>query len=247
MSAAVLSRPRATVAGRSAAFLHGIDGFGLSRPVIMIPSSGNARSPIARVIRSKFFDRVATERVEGFLTTTPAETLLTLAAELRQRALEDALDDMILTGKARLGDFDPIFDRILGARQAGAGRLGRALEARRPGAYDVDATYLERMLHGVLADPAVPEWTTEYPISINGTPGRVDVFIAVWALAVEADSRRWHARQRDQESDRIRDNALAAQGIQVLRFTYSMLKEHPERCLATLLAVGAHRSALSRS
>jgi very-short-patch-repair endonuclease len=66
-------------------------------------------------------------------------------------------------------------------------------------------------------------------------------FIEDWALVVEADSRRWHARQQDFNADRARDNALAATGIQVLRFTYDMLRNDPDGCVRTIVEVGTHR------
>lgn len=46
-------------------------------------------------------------------------------------------------------EFDPIFDRIVGSRLRGAGRLRRLIEARQPEAFAVDSTYLERLLGGI--------------------------------------------------------------------------------------------------
>ncbi len=243
LSAAVLSRPRAVVAGDSAAYLHRFQGFSTQRPVIMVPWSGNGRSPIARVIRSTFFLTVTTERKNGFVTTTAAKTLLTLAASRKEPSLASLLDDCLLTGKVKIDEFDPIFDRIVGARMAGSGRLRTLVEQRLPDVFEVGATYLERCLQRVLTDDRIPPWSQEHPFSINGGPGRVDAFIPDWLLVVEADSRRWHARQADFESDRRRDNAFAAQGIQVLRFSYAMLTKSPERCLVNILEAGEHRGA----
>jgi very-short-patch-repair endonuclease len=62
-------------------------------------------------------------------------------------------------------------------------------------------------------------------------------------LVIEADGRNWHARRSDFESDRLRDNRLATHGIQVLRFTYSMLMSDPKDCVSTILRVGALRNA----
>lgn len=81
-------------------------------------------------------------------------------------------------------------------------------------------------------------------MSINGRQSRVDAYLPYWRLVVEADSRRWHARQADFERDKLRDNALAAEGIVVLRFSYRMLKQDPGECLQTILRTGSHRRAL---
>lgn len=64
-----------------------------------------------------------------------------------------------------------------------------------------------------------------------------------WNLVIEADGRNWHARVEDFEEDRRRDNELATRGVQVLRFTYRMLKADPGGCLVTMRAVGLVRSA----
>ena len=51
---------------------------------------------------------------------------------------------------------------------------------------------------------------------------------AIARVGVEADGRRWHARNEDFENDRRRDNALLRRGIRVIRFTYRMLKDDLE-------------------
>ncbi len=92
MAAALLSREGSIVAGRSAAYLHGFDGFGPTKPVIMIGLDGNARSPLARVIRSTRFESTATLRKRGFVATSEPETILTLARELSPDRLESLVD-----------------------------------------------------------------------------------------------------------------------------------------------------------
>ncbi len=243
ISAAVLSRPRAIVGGRTAAYLHGFPGFAKSRPMIIVPRSGNARSPIAQVMRSAFFKSIGTTRISGFLVTTAAETLLTLAADLDHSRLESIVEDCLLTGRVTVDDFEPIYDRIAGGRVAGSGQLREILSDHSADNLDIDSTYLERLLGRVLADPRIPGSVREHEVAIGGRPSRVDAFIPAWNMHVEADGRRWHAKVRDFDSDRSRDNALAVQGIQVVRLTYSMLKDDPEGCIDTLVRIGAHREA----
>lgn len=73
MVAALLSRPGAIVAGRSAAYLHGFDDFGQGRPVIMVGPRGNSRSAMATVIRSERFENVGRVRRLGFVASDEAE------------------------------------------------------------------------------------------------------------------------------------------------------------------------------
>jgi very-short-patch-repair endonuclease len=242
-SAAILGHPRAIVGGAAAARLHGIQGFERAHPVILVPRTGNARSPIARVIRTVFFSSLETKRVRGFVVTSPSETILTLAAQLPPRRFNALVDECLLTGRSTLADFMRILDRIEGARVSGAARLRSAILDRHAEEYSVDATYLERLLEDLLSDSRLPRSIREHPMAIRDRDSRVDAFIPHWDVIVEADGRIWHARVSDFENDRARDNDLAAMGFQVIRFTYSMLKNDPERCIQTLLAVGSNRRA----
>lgn len=240
---ALLSRPRAIVGGRSAAHLLGFPGFSRSRPVIVVPGSANARSQIAKVIRSEYFDELEVERVRGFPVTSVAETLLTLVGEMSAIRFERLLDELILSGKLKLEQLERVANRESGRRRRGITLLRALLEDRLADASSHDASYLERLLERLLRTLEIPEWLREYPFSLGGRESRVDVYVPLWRLVIEADGRNWHARVRDFEEDRRRDNELAARGIQVIRLTYRMLKSDPEGCRQTILAVGRVRSA----
>lgn len=241
LAAAVLSRPRAIVGGGSAAYLLGLRGFRKGRPTIVVPEGSNARLTIGRVIRSKHFDALATVHVAGFDVTSVAETLMTLARDTSTGSLEDSLEDALLAGKVRIADFAPIIDRERGSPWAAL--MERIVFEHSADAPSVDSSYLEALLERVLAGSRTPSWQREFPFSIRGRPGRVDVYFPDWRMAVEADGRTWHGRRRDEEKDRRRDAELAAQGIHVMRLTYKMLTEEPDRCRALIIAAGSHRSA----
>ncbi len=243
LAAAILSRPSAIVAGRSAARLHGFSGFVKSRPEIPLPFTGNARSPIARVIRSRHFDLIDTKRVEGFECTTPAETLLTLCYSLPPNSIERLIDDQLARKLLAIGDFDPIFARLTNVPIRRIGTLRRIVTARDSNGYQPPMSELERRLYRLLDHAEIPNCTRQLPISYPDTSAIVDAYIPEWNLIVEADGRRWHTREADFERDRLRDNAAAAAGLIVVRFSYRMLTSQPEKCLQTLLSVGTHRAA----
>lgn len=241
--AAFLSRPRALIGGRSAAALHGLEGFGPGRPVIVVPGSANARSNLARVIRAEYFDQIETVRIGGLPVTSVEETIVTLASDLTVGKMEKVLDEAILSGTLRVEVIQPIIERELGRRRKGIVSLRDLVEERAPWAPSVDSTYLEALLEKLLAGAPIPQWEREHPFTIGGVSSRVDVYVRLWSLVIEADGRAWHARVAAYETDRARDNALAAQGIQVIRLTYKMLTEDSEGCLATILQTGRVRSA----
>ena len=243
MWAALLSRPFALVGGRSAAFLHSLRGFKATKPVIVVPGSANTRSNLARIIRAEHYQELKMEQLAGFPVTTVAETIVCLASELVPGHLDRVFDDALLASKLELNAVADILDREAARRRRGIVHLRQLAADRDESAPSVDSSYLEAMLETVLAQGGVPSWTREYPFALNGRAARVDFFIPSWLLVVEADGRSWHARTGDFENDRLRDNELAARGIQVLRFTYQMLDRDPRGCLATITATGRVRSA----
>lgn len=243
LAAAVLSRPRAVLTAGTAAHLHELRGFPRQRPTILLPQGSNARSSLARVIESAVFDEVATVRVSGFVATTVPETLLVLAGQLPRERLESTFDDALLSGKMDLDEFEPILRREQDRRTRGVPMLVEMVTHRGPSAPTRSGSYLEALLERVLREVGIPSYTREYPFAIRNRSARVDIYIPSWRLVAEADGRNWHMRRGDYDSDRRRDNALAAAGIQVLRFSYRMLTEEPEQCAEDLLAAGRVRAA----
>jgi very-short-patch-repair endonuclease len=241
MAAALLTKEGAIVAGRSAAFLHEFPGFGASRPVIMIGLDGNARSPLARIIRSQRFETVGRVRRRGFTATDVAETVMTLARDLDETAIEGLVDALLArksVSVAELIDVVGLSDDVPGVR-----KLRRVVGYRAPTAYQSPTSELERLLYRLLDDPRLPDHTRQMPMSYQRVDATVDSYIHLWRLIVEGDGRRWHTRRADMARDRLRDNEATAHGYAVLRFTYEQLRDEPATCLDTLLRTGRVRQA----
>lgn len=241
LAAAVLSRPKAIVAGSTAAYLLGFRDYRKGPPTILVPEGSNARLSIGRVIRSKHFDSIATVQLAGFTTTSAAETIMTLARDLSIGDLEATLEDALLAGQVELGDLSVVLEREAGSPWAGV--LNQLVIDHSEDAPTPDSSYLEALLERLLSRADLPTTLREFPFSIRGESARVDVYIPDWTMVIEADGRAWHGRMRDQESDKRRDAGLAAKGIQVIRLTYEMITEDPDGCLDMIKAAGSHRSA----
>lgn len=241
MAAALLTREGAVVAGPSAAYLHDFEDFGPGRPVVMIGSVGNARSPLARVIRSERFRDVGVVRKRGFVVTDEAETVMTLAGQMPEDRLEALVDWLLARKSCTIEVFARVVDANAGAR--GVARLRPIVEYRLPDAYQPPTTELERLLYRILSDPRLPPYVRQMPMSYQRVDATVDAYIDAWRLIVEGDGRRWHTRQADHDRDRLRDNEAVAQGYAVLRFTYRMLRDIPEQVIDTLLRTGQVRRA----
>ena len=239
--AAYLSRPEALVGGRSAAHLLGFPGVGPSRPEILLPFSGNARSPLARIIRSRHYGLISHQPVDGFEVTTRAETVFTLGFTNPPTSIERWVDGLMAAHRLKASDFDLIFARLANARVRGLPALKRIVRARDHDAYQPPTSELERLLYRLLDRDELPPYSRQVPIAFDQVDATVDAYVDSWRMIVEGDGRRWHTRKPDFERDRLRDNGAAAEGIVVIRFTYRMLKSDPEGCLRTLLEAGQWR------
>lgn len=243
MAAALLTREGSIAAGRSAAHLHEFPGYRPGRPVIMVGPTGNARSPLATVIRTKYFDAVDRVRVRGFETTAEADTIVTLARDHNRSHLERIVDEVLARGSCSVGQLGDA--AAAQPRFAGSSRLAAIIEERRPNAYQPPTTALERHLYRLVDHPAIPPTTRQLPFRFERVAATVDLYVPAWTLIVEGDGRRWHNRKADHERDRLRDNEATAHGYAVLRFTWQMLTESPDRCLDTLIRTGKVRTSRS--
>lgn len=241
VAAAVLSRPRALVSGSSAAYLHGLDGFRPGRPEITVPAGSKIRSPLARIVSSIWFDELGTVSRSGFSVTDLAETMLALAGSLQSDRTESLLDDLLAGQRLVVDDFEQIRRRIQGARVRGSAILAPLLDDRAADAWEPSGNVLEGYLDKLVDHPDVPPAHRQVPLGFETVNAVVDRFIHRWQLILEADGRRWHTRRADFERDRARDNAAAAAGIAVLRFTWRMLTDDLNGCQRLLLQTGARR------
>jgi len=171
----------------------------------------------------------------GLPLTSPARTLVDLAAHLTERDLERALDEALILRLLREPELLAAIERSRG--RAGAGRL-RALIGD---GLDNGATRseTERLFRRILCAAELP--SPEFNTSV-GTY-EVDALWREHRLVAELDSYRFHRARTPFETDRIRDADLT--GYRVLRFTWRRLTRHPEAVAATVARELALRSGAS--
>ena len=73
-------------------------------------------------------------------------------------------------------------------------------------------------------------WKANYPVAGY----RVDVGFPKQKVAIEVDGLAFHSDSEDFQHDRMRQNAIALAGWQVLRFTWLDLTEYPDRVIAEI-------------
>lgn len=238
--AAVLAEPWAVASHRSAAVLHGLQGFRAGRPEVTIRPGSNARGHLA--IAHRGVD-VRTTTLERIPCVSVDQCFVDLAQVVSERRLRDALGE-------RAGRTPAVLDAVRDRYVTLAPRGGRDLRPLRSvldrfGSGELpDPSALERVLRSTLTTPDIPDirWEAPFP---GRKPGlrRVDGLIAAWSLVVEGDGRAWHTRVDDFERDRRRDAETAAAGLLTLRFTWHQLTDEPDWVRNVVITAGAHRIA----
>ena len=239
LAAALLSHPGSIVAGSSAGLLHEFPGFSKGRPAIVIPRGSNARSPIARVMRSNRFEQITRTRIRGFEVSSGADTILQVARELSVESIERLVDFALARGTVTVEELSKVVDTASGV--PGVTKLRSVVAFRSAHAYQPPTSELERLLYRVLDHPDLPPYQRQAPLRFKRMSATVDAFIPSWKTIVEGDGRRWHQRQADMAADRTRDNEAVAAGFVIVRLMWSDLRDRPAECLDVLLRTGAVR------
>jgi very-short-patch-repair endonuclease len=100
----------------------------------------------------------------------------------------------------------------------------RLLQAAEDGARSA----AERLLIQLLKTAGITGWKANYPVAGY----KVDVGFRDCKVVLEADGLAFHSDSDDFHNDRVRQNAIALAGWQVLRFTWLDLTQYPDRVIA---------------
>jgi very-short-patch-repair endonuclease len=226
--AAVLACGRdAVLSHASAAELWGLRRSGATVIDVSVPTAGGRSRPRLRIHRVPSLHASDCDVHRGIPVTSPARTLLDLAAVLDTRGLERALDR---AEQLELTDY-PALEALARARPGhhGAGELRRALGTHEAGTTLTKSELEELFLalcrrHG-LPKPRVNSWLEAK---------QVDFLFPGHRLIVETDSWMHHRSREAFENDRARDALMARAGYRTLRFTYRQIERDPASVAATL-------------
>jgi hypothetical protein len=230
MAAVLAGGPRAVLSHDAAASLWELRGSGATTVDITIPGTGGRRRRARlRIHRARCLDRQVTIR-ERIPVTTPARTILDLAATLNRRALERVLDQAEVL---RLADVPAL---VAAARvttgHPGARQLLDALDGHAPGTTLTRSDLEERFL-ALCRAAGLPRPLCNHPV----VGPKVDFVFPDQRLLVETDSWRWHRSRAQFESDRRRDAVHAAAGWRTLRLTHDRIAHHPREVAEIVGAV----------
>jgi hypothetical protein len=210
--------PGAALSGHAAAHLLGI----LTCPPSMleVTTLTTRKVPGITTRRSRTIQRTIWR---GIPVTTPARTLVDLAATLDAEALARAFHEASIRHHTK----PPQVEALL-ANQPGAQRLRRVLR----GDVHVSLSRLERHFLTLLRNARLPLPRT----NIEATARRVDCRWPDHRLTVELDGYRYHSSRHAWEIDRRREREAYARGDDFRRFTFDDVYGRPDPILAEVRA-----------
>lgn len=210
MAAVLAGGPDAVLMGPSAAALH---GFAADDAEVIHVRARRRSRPGLRFHHTSLSKGEVTTR-QGMRVTTAARTLLDLATMTSAPRLERSLREALFTRATSI----QALDRLLSAHQGqrGAGALARALQQAKdaPGHFRSNK---EQRFKNWLQRNRLPLPAFNQELRIDGVGIEVDCHWPQHGLVAEIDDRSTHARRRSFETDRIRDRALQARGLRVIR------------------------------
>lgn len=238
-SAALLAcGPAAALGDHTAAVLWRMRA-GTARPVHVVIPAGRGPRNLAgvQIHRSATLTPADIRLHENLPLTSPARTLLDIAAHLPDRDLERILDEAMFALRiVRTAEIRDVLSRAGG--HPGRGRLARTA-SEHTSSTRTESPPEEQMLllirAGDLPDPELQANVLGY---------RLDFYWPQLRLAVEVDSYGTHGSRTRFESDRRRDARLLTElGILVIRFTTRAIEERPIEVIARLARTIGQREA----
>jgi hypothetical protein len=231
MAATLAGGEGAALSHRSAAELWGILPPSSRTPEVTIAISRRQRQGIRWRFSALPADEV--DRVDGIPVTTPARTLLDLAAVLDRHRLARVIDRAQAMRLASPTSLPALLERY--PRRRGAAKLKSVIDEGRIG-LAVTRSELEDAFLVVLDRYGLPRPETNVPLRIGGGWVEVDCVWRRQRLIVELDGRVFHGTAGAFEADRARDRALIAAGWRVIRVTWRQLTREPAALAADLRA-----------
>jgi very-short-patch-repair endonuclease/predicted transcriptional regulator of viral defense system len=228
MAAVLAAGPGAVLSHRSAAALWGIRD--TSRREIEVTSPRQCRRPAIEAYHVRLArDEATTKR--GIPVTTPARTLLDLAAVVDEAELEHAFDEAEfrrLTSPTSLGALVARYPTRRGTKA-----IRRVLANHERNGETVTRSRLERRLLALLDAHDLPRPR----INRTGKHGELDATWPEQRLVVECDGFAAHGTREAFERDRARDRALLVAGWRVVRVTWRQLTQDSETIARDLTAI----------
>jgi very-short-patch-repair endonuclease len=232
--AAVLARPGSVASHRTAAWIHGLLRYRPETIHLTAPTRQKAkRDFVVHFARLEPEDRWL---VDGIPVTSPARTVLDLAAKEPRQKLDRLLER---ANERRLLDrrrFEALAARAGG--HPGRVKFATALAAYKPETATLRSD-LEKRFRNLVIRAGLPRPQTN--VVVEGY--ELDAYWEAEGFAVELDVYATHGSPRSFEADRERADDLLLAGIELIRVTDVRLDREPRETIARVAAHLARRQA----
>jgi very-short-patch-repair endonuclease len=201
---------------------------GTARPIhVTVPYTAQTGRPKGVIVhRSAILEPRDACVHNGLPVTSPARTLLDIAATLPDRDTAQALEQGLAKRLLTKADVDDILSRA--GRHPGAATLARITGA--PCGSTLTESHAEQRLLELIRQAQLPApETQQYLLGY-----RVDLLWRDLKLVVEVDGYRYHSTPAAFERDRRRDAQLQAAGYTVIRIAASQIEDEPFAVIARL-------------
>jgi very-short-patch-repair endonuclease len=212
---------RAAASGLAAAWWLNVTRFAPDIVEVTVPRNSHGRcQPGCRVRRRNLRDADIIEHNGLQATALP---LTVIEAAVRRGGGAKLMDAAL----QRHVELRPLWDAHLRNKgRHGSPAARRLLQAADDGARSA----AERLMVQLLKSAHITGWKANYPVAGY----KVDFAFVGPKVAIEIDGLAFHSDADDFHGDRVRQNAIALAGWQVLRFTWLDLTEYPDRVIATI-------------
>jgi very-short-patch-repair endonuclease len=217
----------------SAAALWGFMPWEERYPEVTVVRAWSRHHPGLHVHRTRSLDLDDRTRHRAIPVTTPARTLLDLAATLDPKPLRAATRRAQSLYRVNMRQLAEILARH--RRRRGAAALAEVIATGpAPTKSELEDVVLDLILRGGHVHPDV-----NVPYYVDGRRTIPDFRWPEQRLVLEADSTTWHDNPLAREDDAERQALLEAHGERVLRVTWAQAITRPGPTLARLRAAGA--------
>jgi very-short-patch-repair endonuclease len=202
-------------------------------PEVLILGDSRRVHPGVNVHRTRALDRRDVGWHRGIAVTSPARTLVDLAATFPYSPLRRTVRRAQAQYLVNPGQIMNVIERL--GRRPGVSRLRRIVATGpAPTRSELEDVVLDLILRGGLVHPRV-----NVPLVLDGRRVIPDFRWPQQDLIVEADGAQWHGGEIARADDAERQALLEAHGQRVLRVTWRQAVLSPGQTLARLVSAGA--------
>jgi very-short-patch-repair endonuclease len=220
--------PDCLASHRTAAALHGLDGFNVGGVIeVVVPMHVRHRRRETIVHHTRDLGDVDRTRIGVIPTTSLARTLLDLGAVMPATTVEEALDAAERDQRLRRATLERRYAALRAPGRNGIGAMTQILE-RRETLDRVPWSVLERRMLRLLERAGLPLPVSRFRLRLpDGRIVELDFAFVDMKLGLEVDSHGAHSTRRQRAHDVARANAIADAGWQLRRFTYEQVVHEP--------------------